>query len=319
MYSDSNNPGSPRWLHALAVLTALCTLPLLFLGAGVTSHGVGMVDPRGFRPPWEIVNGLIENSRFAWRLEYGHRTFGFLVGLCGIGLAISCWFGDRRPWMGWIGILALVMICVQGMLGIFRVDYNAVHGRTFAMIHGMFAQVVFAVLVSVAVLTSRKWADDPLEETSAALRRWSIVTAILVFGQLVLGGVVRHSDSPLGPRAHLLYAFIVVAAVVWLLKLIRASEARDRFAVARILFMVLLGLQLVLGMESWLAKYYVADVRHESILPAPMHAEWIRTAHYVVGSLIFATSVSVALLAQRRPVTVLEAAPEHVHELEGAL
>ncbi len=318
MQSDSNNPGSPRWLHALAVLTVLCTLPLLFLGAGVTSHGVGMVDPRGFRPPWEIINGLFENSGLGIRLEYGHRTFGFLVGLCGIGLAAGCWFADRRPWMGWIGILALALICVQGALGIFRVDYNALHGRTIAMIHGMFAQLVFAVLVSVAVLTSRKWADDPMEATSPALERWSVATAILVLGQLWLGGMVRHDDSLLGPRGHLLGAFVVVAAVVWLLSLIRASEARERFAVARILFMALLGLQLVLGLESWLAKYYVADVRHEAILPMPMHAEWIRTAHYLVGSLIFATSVSVALLAQRRAATVMEA-PLRVRELEGAL
>jgi cytochrome c oxidase assembly protein subunit 15 len=280
---------------------------------------VALSDPQGFRPPWVVINTFFEDTGFALRLEHGHRAVGFVVGLCGIGLAIGCWFADRRPWIGWIGILALGLICVQGVLGIFRVDYNALHGRTFAMIHGMFAQVVFAVLVSLAVLTSRKWADDPLEETSPALKRWSLVTALLVFGQLLLGGMVRHHDSLLGPRGHLLGAFVVVAAVVWLLKLIRESEARDRFAAARILFMVLLGLQLVLGMESWLARFYVNDVRDESIMPAPLHAEWIRTAHYVVGSLIFATSVSVAILAQRRPGTVAEVAHVQVRELEGAL
>jgi cytochrome c oxidase assembly protein subunit 15 len=320
MTNDPNNPGSPRWLHALAVLTVLCTLPLLFLGAGVTSHGVGMVDPRGFRPPWEIVNGLFENSGLAWRLEYGHRTFGFLVGLCGIGLAVGCWFYDPRPWMGWIGVLALALICVQGALGILRVNLNASYPHAFALVHGVFAQVVFAVLVSVTLLTSRRWADDPTDEARPTLKVWSIVTALLVFGQLLFGGMVRHHDSLLGPRGHLLGAFIVVAAVVWLLKLIRESQARERFAVARILFMALLGLQLLLGMESWLAKYYVGTaVSHEPLLPVPMHAEWIRTAHYVVGSLIFATSVSVALMAQRRPALAMEAAPEPSRELEGAL
>jgi heme A synthase len=319
MNSDSNTPGSPRWLHALAVLTVLCTLPLLFFGAAVTSHDVGMVDARGFRWPWEIVRGLIENNGLGWLLEYGHRTLGFLVGMCGIGLALGCWFGSSRPWMRAIGFLPLAMICAQGALGIYRVDYNALHGRTFALIHGVFAQVVFAVLVSVALLTSRRWASDPAEEASPALKRWSIVTALLVFGQLLFGGMVRHHDSLLGPRGHLLGAFVVVAAVVWLLKLIRDSQAPERFAVARILFMTLLGLQLLLGMESWLAKYYITDVRHEAILPVPMHAEWIRTAHYVVGSLIFATTVSVALLAQRKPTLAVEPALERSRELEGAL
>jgi heme A synthase len=299
-------PVPPRWLHGLAVLTVLFTLPLLFLGAGVTSHGVGMVDPQGFRPPWEIINGLLQNSGFDWRLEYGHRTFGFLVGLCGIGLAVGCWFCDPRPWMGWLGFLALAMICTQGALGVFRVDYNAEHGRTFAMVHGVFAQLVFAVLVGVAVLTSRRWANDTGESASASLRRWSIATMLVVFGQLVLGGVVRHyQDAPLGPRGHLLGAFVVVGAVVWLLKLVRESEGRQRFAAARVVLIAVLALQLFLGMESWVARFFVdGAINQQALTPIPMHFEWMRTAHYVVGSMLFATTFAIVLLAQRRPVVV---------------
>ena len=317
MIHDSQTPASPRSLHALAVLTVLFTLPLLFLGAGVTSHDVGMVDARGFRPPWNIVKGLFENNGLGWRLEYGHRTFGFLVGMCGIALAVGCWFFDRRPWMGWIGVLALTMICIQGALGIFRVDYNALHGRDFAMIHGAFAQLVFAVLVSVAFLTSRRWATEQGETIGLGLKRWSLITAALVFGQLVLGGLVRHQQSLLGPRGHLLGAFVVVAAVVWLLKLIRESDANESFKVQRIVLMALLTLQLVLGIESWLAKYYVAQADLPQLLPVPMHAEWIRTLHYLVGTLIFATTVVTALIAHRQPAP--ESTPARTRELEGAL
>ena len=312
-------PVCPRWLHGLAVLTALLTLPLLFLGAGVTSHGVGMVDPRGFRPPWEILNGLVENSGLDWRLEYGHRTFGFLVGVCGIGLAVGCWFFDRRPWMGWIGFLALAMIGLQGLQGINRVDYNALHGRTYAMIHGVFAQLVFATLVSVVVVTSPLWLSERSESASPALRRWSIFTALIVFVQLVLGGIVRHQDSPLGPRGHLLGAFVVVGVIVWLLKLTGESDARDLFRKNRIGLMVFLTVQLVLGMESWLARFFVATADLPQLAPVPMHAEWVRTGHYVVGSLIFAQAVAVALIAQRRPALIMEAAPVRSRELEGAL
>jgi heme A synthase len=301
------------------VLTVLFTLPLLFLGAGVTSHDVGMVDPRGFRPPWEIVNGLIENSGLAWRLEYGHRTFGFLVGLCGIGLAIGCWFFDRRGWMGWLGFLALGMICAQGMLGIFRVDYNALHGRTYAMAHGMFAQLVFATLLAVALFTSRRWLRHATETASPALQRASIITAVVVFVQLLLGGLVRHQqDSLLGPRGHLLGAFLVVGAVIWLLKLMRESDARAEFKAQRIALMGLLTLQLWLGVESWLAKFFVAAAHNQqAIAPMPTHAEWIRTAHYLVGTLLFATTVSVVLIAHRKTVPVTAIVP--AHKLEGAL
>ena len=44
-------PVVPRWIHWCAVLTVCAALPLLTLGAEVTTRGVGMVDPRGFRWP----------------------------------------------------------------------------------------------------------------------------------------------------------------------------------------------------------------------------------------------------------------------------
>jgi heme A synthase len=319
MVPDTNISVTPRWLHALAVLTVLFTLPLLFLGAGVTSHDVGMVDPRGFRPPWEIVNGLIENSGLAWRLEYGHRTFGFLVGLCGIGLAIGCWFFDRRGWMGWLGFLALGMICAQGMLGIFRVDYNALHGRTYAMAHGMFAQLVFATLLAVALFTSRRWLRHATETASPALQRASIITAVVVFVQLLLGGLVRHREDLLGPRGHILGAFVVTGAIVWLLFLIRDCESRERFRVQRLLLKGLLVVQLILGVESWLARFHVDGSNLPQLLPLPMHSEWIRTAHYLVGAMMFSTTVAVVLTAHRKAVTVSEPVPARSRELEGVL
>jgi hypothetical protein len=53
--------------------------------------------------------------------------------------------------------------------------------------------------------------------------------------------------------------------------------------------------------------------------PAPTHAEWIRTAHYLAGTLIFATTVTVALLANRKPVTAQAAEALRPSQLEGAL
>jgi heme A synthase len=319
MTHRSHTPVSPRWLHGLAVLTVLLTLPLLFLGAGVTSHGVGMVDPQGFRPPWDIIDGLLQNTGLDWHLEYGHRTFGFLVGLCGIFLAVGCWFFDPRPWMGWIGVLALGLICAQGALGIFRVDYNALHGRTFALIHGCFAQIVFAVLASVALFTSRDWATVSVEPASPSLRRWSMITMFVVLGQLLLGGFVRHQQSVIGPRGHLIGAFVVTGAIVWLLFLIWNSEASSRFRSLPVGLMLLLALQLLLGVESWLAKFHAASADLPQLEPVPVHSEWIRTAHYVVGTLMFASTVTIALIAHRKSASVTETVPARSRELEGAL
>ncbi len=318
MQSDPHTPVSPRWLHALAVLTVLLTLPLLFLGAGVTSHGPGvaLIDREGFRAPWVIVSRLLENSEFAFLLEYGHRSFGFLVGMCGIALAICCWFFDRRAWMGWLALGALTLICIQGLLGIFRVDYHALHGRTFAMIHGMFAQIVFATLVTLALFTSRRW-GTMRTETSTALQRWSIVTMLLVFVQLLLGGMVRHQESIVGPRGHLFGAFIVVGALIWLLTLIRASETREQYATPRMSIKVLLVVQIMLGIESWLARFHVPQADLPQLVPMPMHAEWMRAAHYLGGTLLFAATVLVALVANRRPVAASETITVLPRQWEG--
>ncbi len=322
MNHDSTNiPVSPRWLHLFAVLTVLFTLPLLFLGAGVTSHGPGvaLIDKEGFRPPWVIITRLLENFELAFILEYGHRTFGFLVGICAIGLAVGCWFFDRRAWLGWFAFLALALICVQGALGIFRVDYNALYGRTFALIHGCFAQIVFAVLVSLALITSRRWLVDTSETASSALKRWALVTVLVVYAQLVLGGLVRHREDLLGPRGHLLGAFVVTGMILWLLRLMAENEARERFKLQRIALMALLSVQLVLGVESWLARFYVEHVNTTALTPLPLHQEWIRTAHYLVGTLIFSTTVVVALIAHRHPVLAPGAASLRLHEAEGAV
>src|ERR1019366_207421 len=126
----------------------------------------------------------------------------------------------------------------------------------------------------------------------------------------------------------LLGAFVVVGAIVWLLMLIRISsplplgegpgvraEPRNRFKVERMTLMILLTLQLLLGMESWLARFYAPQADLPQLLPIRMHAEWIRTAHYLVGSMIFATTVSVALIARRSPGASLV----RLRELEGAI
>ena len=303
----------PRWLHGLAWLTVCATLPLLFLGAGVTSFDVGMVDPEGYQHPWVIARVLFENNGFSWLLEYGHRAMGMIVGLLAIALAIG--FGlTTTGRTRWLGLLALALVVAQGMLGKYRVDLNAMYGRTYALAHGCFAQIVFATLVCLVVVTSKRWqridTDIPV---SPQLKRWSLLALLVVFGQLLLGGLVRHKAALLGPRGHLLGAFVVVVVVAWLAKLALESENRQRFIGTLIGLAVLIGVQLVLGVESWLAKFFVPDVRLEAVAPSPVHSEWIRTAHYLVGTLIFAHCVILALKANLQPSLTGGEVTEPVH------
>ena len=171
--------GRSRWLHYWAILTVAAAAPLLFLGAEVTTRGVGMADPVGFRLPWNL-SGITSNEGGAGlTIEHLHRLAGFVVGGCVIVLAAGLWFWEGPRWVRWMGVLALVGVIVQGLLGKYRVDLNALLGQDLALIHGIFGQTVFALLTSIAVLTSRAF-DEKLESTlsgaaAKGLRRGSLV------------------------------------------------------------------------------------------------------------------------------------------------
>src|SRR5262245_50148090 len=150
---------SPNWLHGWAILTVCVTLPLLLLGAEVTTKKVGMVDQAGFRLPWHMLTVPLQEQGLGFVIEHSHRLAGFVVGTCIIVLAVSLWRKEPRPWVRWLGVLVLGAVCVQGLLGGFRVQWNALFGPEFALIHGCFAEVVFGLLVAVATITSRGWLD----------------------------------------------------------------------------------------------------------------------------------------------------------------
>ena len=72
--------------------------------------------------------------------------------------------------------------------------------------------------------------------------------------------------------------------------------------------------------DAWLARF-PTDPRADlpQLDPLPMHAEWIRTAHYLVGTLIFSTTVMTALTAHRRWFVAADTIAAPARELEVAL
>src|SRR5207244_13301272 len=119
------------------------------------------------------------------------------------------------------------------------------------------------------------------------LRRWSLFTAVLVYLQIVFGAFVRHKDAFPGARAHLLAAFAVLAAVVWLIKLLLDQGGRDHALVRSVVFLAaLLAVQLFLGVESWMSRFGSAQWRQ--LGPLTVHPEVLRSLHYLVGSFLFA-------------------------------
>jgi cytochrome c oxidase assembly protein subunit 15 len=299
------------------VVTVCAAFPLLLLGAEVTTKGVGMVDQRGLRSPWHFFQVFLEDKGLGWIIEHGHRLAGFIVGSCVIVLAIGLWRFETRRLMRWLGLAALIAVCLQGTLGIFRIELNALMGKTLALVHGCFAQFVFALFVSLALMTSRSFMNFRNQAFhSPILRHWSLVTVGLIFLQLVVGSAVRHQDDPLAARAHILLAFAVLAAIVWLAKL--AFEVPGQKPILPVI--ILLGLvvvQLFLGVESWLSKFFYAGSPWQALQPIPLHPELFRSLHYVTGTMIFSAGVVIALYAHQNMGLADQSATLPAGHLEG--
>jgi heme a synthase len=306
-----------RWLHRWSVLTVCATFVLLFLGSVVTTFKVGMVDPVWPTTPWHLLFISWDEPNPGFLIEHGHRLAGYIVGCCVIVLAVGLWRFDPRAWVRRLGWLALLGVSAQGVLGGMRVKLNALMGTDLALIHGCFAQIVFALLAALAVVTSPRWvggAKRPAEDYATQLTRWTMLTAGLLYLQIVLGAVLRHLNSPLGQRGHLLIAFVAVAAVVWLMKL--ALDDPERAVVVPALVLAgLVAVQVLLGVEAWLLRFGNGIQAETQIT---IGQAGVRTAHVLIGFSILATSVVTALRSRRLLAEQVHPAAVGAHHLEGA-
>ena len=296
------------WPHRLAVITACATFPLLFIGGLVTSKGAGLAVPdwpttfgyNMFLYPWSKMVGNIF-------YEHSHRLVASAVGFLTIALALSLWVQERRKWLRWLGVIALVLVVVQGVLGGLRVTLLE---HSLAIVHASLAQAFFALTVSLALFTSPEWrekiAEPPLSDYGR-LRRLAAVTTGLIYVQVLFGAVLRHTGQRLD--AHLLFAVLVTLHVVLLTARIFKDHSDQRRLTRPALFLsAMLLLQLFLGTVSYLAKF-------TTILRIPIDATVVlTTTHLAVGALMLVTSLVVTLRSYRYPAVSTAAGQEVFRE-----
>jgi cytochrome c oxidase assembly protein subunit 15 len=300
------------------VLTVVFTLPLLTLGAEVTTKKAGMIDKAPVRSPLYLIQRVVDAGGIinamdqmdrAELIEHSHRTAGWLVGILAIGLAVGLAIFEQRRWLRWAGLAALLAVASQGVLGMLRVELekqlDPSAGATVALIHGCTAQLVVALLVSVALWTSSAWQRErPLAaEESHGIRAASLILVGVMYLQIVFGAVMRHKELALGTRVHILLAFAVVAAAAWLSGRVLFSRAVQQSALAVkavCILWVLLAVQLLLGLETLLSKFNVKwSYTGQTVEPVALGQDLIRSLHFVVGALTFSTAVAIALIAYR--------------------
>ena len=82
-------------------------------------------------------------------------TLAGLVSILAFGV-IGFFQRTRLSGLRLMGVVALVGVMIQGLLGGFRVMLNELVGTDLATIHGIFAQVVFCLLIAIAILSGRR-------------------------------------------------------------------------------------------------------------------------------------------------------------------
>jgi heme A synthase len=219
-----------------------------------------------------------------------------LLGLTvALGAAVAGVVAARRgAGLRLLGALALLAVMIQGLFGGFRVKLNELVGTDLAAVHGVFAQVVFGLLVSIAVLAARPPVTRLPEPQGRVLRRWSVVLVGLLFVQVVWGAMVRHDPTPLTQRLHVLTAFLATALAVWVLHGVFTLPAiRLRVGTLGWLLVGLLALQVYLGVEAWMVRF--AQYTLPELVPITPLGALTRTAHALVGTGLLATSVALAM------------------------
>jgi cytochrome c oxidase assembly protein subunit 15 len=237
--------------------------------------------------------------------EHGHRLAAALVGLLTLVLALWTAVAEPRPGVRVLGLLALFAVVLQGVLGGVTVLYKLPLAVSVA--HACLAQVFFCLTVSLAVVTGRRWAAAAVPTgVPSVLPVLAGATTGLVFGQLILGALMRHMgaalaipDFPLAfgrlvpplvtepVRVHFAHRVgaLVVAGAVLSTAAVAVGRHRAEPALVRpaLLALALLALQLTLGaLIIWTAR---------AVLPT--------TAHLVIGAALLATCLVLALRASR--------------------
>jgi len=323
----SNRSTESRWPFRVALLLAIVTFPLIWVGGLVTTYDAGMAVPdwpgtygyNMFLYPWQTwIAG-------PWDLfiEHGHRLLGILSGTLTIAFVLAVFRWDRRVWLRWFSLGALAAVILQGCLGGARVLLD---DRQLAMLHGCAGPAFFGVCVALCAVTSRTWMQAAsgvgaarqmpgLVETgwAAKLPGLAAATTATAYLQLVIGALMRHipvTASPVFFRwivfAHLFFAGVVTAlvvAVAWLV-----FRRRTRLAALRVpagLLVVLVLCQLVLGCAAWVVNYYwpgwVPEWSLTARYPLIESKGWVQTmivtGHMAMGSLIIGISVLLTLRA----------------------
>ncbi|MFQ5824831.1 MAG: heme A synthase [bacterium] len=303
-YENSHN----IWLHRWAKLVVGATFILIFVGGMVTSTGSGLAVPDWpntyghfmFSFPFsKMVGGIL--------YEHGHRMVATVVGFLTVILTIWLWIKDSRRWVRWFGLGALLAVILQGVLGGITVLFKL--PTPVSVAHGCIAQTFFGMTISLAMFTSKEWLSPRpkiIESAQPSLQSLTLITTAVIFGQLILGAMMRHMGAGLAipdfPLAfgkiipplvsqqiaihflHRVGALVVSIFIMWtFIHILRFHKNQTRLMRPALILIGTLFVQILLaGFTIWTKK---------AVIPT--------TAHVATGAFILGTSLFLSLRAFR--------------------
>ena len=189
---------SHLWLRWFSKLVVLSTLGLIFAGALVKSHAVGLSVPdwpttygkHMFSFPFsDMVGGIF--------YEHLHRLIATTIGMMTIILAVGLRFSNRPTWLKKLGYSALGVVILQGMLGGITVLYFL--PPVISIFHGILAQgfLVITVIIGYSLSKEREHRISENPHGIESLLRSAYYLGIAVVIQLFLGALMRHTGSGL--------------------------------------------------------------------------------------------------------------------------
>ena len=301
-------------LAAFAAVAAAWVYVAVSLGAFTTTINAGMAFA-----DWPLSNGSLNPRGWLTNLsmfaEHSHRLSAAVMGILTAALALWLWLTESRAWLRRLSYFAFGLVVAQGVVGGLRVLLDRIHvealdtslGQLIAMLHACLAQAFACTLIALAVSCSRRWISTPMP-VGRRLRQAGVACCALLFLQLAIGAVVRHSFAGLAiptfpwstPQGDLLpsawnfrvgiqFAHRAMACVI--------AVAVAAFAVA-----IWRDRGASIGMRSG-ASALVSLVALQILLGASIirtsRAVEVTTGHVLVGALTLATAFWLTWLAHR--------------------